>query len=127
MQEVFEKIKKRIAIVETEACGYSPMTKVASEAELKEIIDDVAEQYNNAWIPVEERLPERNKSVLVYAESRTISGETITMVGACDNGFWFIQDGVDTLGFPCRDYKVIAWQPLPEPYQKKGEREVWGN
>lgn len=111
MQEVFEKIidqlKAESIIVDDEAGNRAV-----------EIIEQAAIEYNNGWIPVEERLPERNKPVLVYAESRTISGGTITMVGACNNnGFWFIQNGVDTLGFLCRDYKVIAWQPLPDPYR----------
>lgn len=60
----------------------------------------------DGWIPVEERLPEDNKPVLIFAESTTISSGTITMVGACHNGFWFIQNGEDTLGFPVREYKV---------------------
>lgn len=112
--QVFEKIIDQLkaeSIIVDNAAGNRAV----------EIIEQAAAEYNNGWIPVEYRLPERNKPVLVYAESRTISGGTITMVGVCDKGFWFIQNGVDTLGFPCRDYKVIAWQPLPEPYQTKGE------
>lgn len=40
------------------------------------------------------------------------------MVGACHNGFWFIQNGEDTLGFPVREYKVNYWSHLPERPQK---------
>ena len=72
----------------------------------------------DGWIPVEERLPEDNKPVLIFAESTTISSGTITMVGACHNGFWFIQNGEDTLGFPVREYKVNYWSHLPERPQK---------
>ncbi len=128
--------KKAIEIVERAATEYEQDREYRYMAQLTDAIlkhgSDIAEKYekavsetsnthNNGWIPVEERLPERNKPVLVYAESKTISGGTITMVGACDNGFWFIQDEVDTLGFPCRDYRVVAWQPLPESYRPKGE------
>lgn len=121
MQEVFEKIIEKLKIerksYEAEhAWNYAKGLEYAEE-----IVKQAATECNNGWIPVEDRVPERNKPVLVYAESRTISGGIITMVGVCDKGFWFIQNGVDTLGFPCRDYKVIAWHPLPEPYQTKGE------
>lgn len=114
MYEVFEKIidqlKAESIIVDDDAGNRAV-----------EIIEQIAAEYNNGWIPVESGLPERNKPVLVYAEIKTISGGIITMVGACNNGFWFVQNGIDTLGFPCRNYRVVAWQPLPEPYQQKGE------
>lgn len=132
MQEVFEKLvaefDKRIntqlkimAGLGDEIYRYGFGKSLEAYHQGKGIIEQTAAEYNNGWIPVESGLPERNKPVLVYAESKTISGGTITMVGACNNGFWFVQSGVDTLGFPCRDYKVIAWQPLPESYQPKGE------
>lgn len=76
---------------------------------------------NNGWIPCSERLPEKNQLVLVCAESTTISSGTIRMVGAYANGAWFIQNSVDTLGFQCLEYCVVAWQTLPEPYQQNGE------
>lgn len=47
MQEVFEKLKQRIRICATEACGYTPLTRVVSEAELKEIIEQIAAEYSN--------------------------------------------------------------------------------
>ena len=71
------------------------------------------------WIPVGERLPERNKPVLVHGESKCRSGY-ITLVGSCDNGCWFIQSSQDTLSFPCLEYQVIAWMPLPETYKAGG-------
>ncbi len=94
--------------------------------------DDIAEKYekatsgktecNNEWIPCSERLPERNKPVLCWVTSTTIAiGETY-IIGSCDNGFWFLQTyEIGHRHFPVKDYKVIAWKPLPEPYQSKGE------
>ena len=58
MKQVFEKIKQRITIAATEACGYAALTRVVSEAEVKEILDSVVAEYNNGWIPCSERLPE---------------------------------------------------------------------
>jgi hypothetical protein len=85
----------------------------------QEIINLVNEQPKTDWIPCEERLPNRNEVVLCWVVSTTIaSGETY-IIGSCDNGFWFFQ--THTIGihsFPVKDYKVVAWQPLPQPYQE---------
>lgn len=90
-----------------------------------EIVGKLAEEekHNGGWIPVSERLPERNKTVLCWVTSTTIaSGETY-IIGSCNNGFWFLKTyEIGTQSFPVKDYKVIAWQPLPEPYRQEGER-----
>ena len=72
------------------------------------------ENTDNGWILTEERLPDNNRCVLIKAESTTIAGGTIIAVGACHNGFWFVQSGLDTLGFPCNGYKVVEWRELPK-------------
>lgn len=97
MQEAFEKIIERLESKYTEAvckksepCDYPETIGCCYDKAINkavEIVKQAAAEYNNGWIPVESGLPERNKPVLVYAESKTISGGTITMVGACDNGF----------------------------------------
>ena len=62
------------------------------------------------WIPVTERLPEKNTSVLVYYKH----GRNI---------FWYDEkDGfcdIDQYGMNCPDGTVTHWMPLPEP--PKGE------
>ncbi|MBE5852890.1 MAG: hypothetical protein E7299_08115 [Lachnospiraceae bacterium] len=79
-----------------------------------EIVNQLAEEYNNGWILTEESLPDNNRCVLIKAESTTIAGGTIIAVGACHNGFWFVQSGLDTLSFPCNGYKVVKWRELPK-------------
>ena len=64
------------------------------------------------WISVKDRLPERNKLVLVRAVS-TARGGNITFVGAYD-GFWFLQTAADTIGLTIQ-YDITHWMPLPEP------------
>lgn len=64
------------------------------------------------WIPVEERLPESRKSVLIY------TSRNLMAVGFIDKRKnWYVEDG----DWYCTDLTVepIAWMPLPEPY--KGE------
>lgn len=70
------------------------------------------------WIPCSKRLPERNKPVLCWVKSTTIaSGETF-ILGSCDHECWFLQTyEIGHHHFPVKDYEVIAWQPLPEPYK----------
>lgn len=46
-------IKSRIAESLTEACGYSPLTRVVSEEEINRILEQ-----ESGWIPCSERLPE---------------------------------------------------------------------
>lgn len=133
MQDVFEKIIEKLNSKKTYFQGfYEREGKTEHDSDLNKAtqlaLDDAIEivkqedtEYNNGWIPCSERLPEKNQLVLVCAESTTISSGTIRMVGAYANGAWFIQNSVDTLGFPCLEYCVVAWQPLPLPYQPKGE------
>lgn len=68
-------------------------------------------QDNDGWIPVEERLPENEHSVLMCGNP-----------GWIDVG-WFIR-GVWRTGFSAAEIRneVVAWRPLPDPYRP--EREV---
>ena len=63
------------------------------------------------WIPVSERLPEEGLTVLILAENGHIE------FGQRDENKW------EWLAESIADYwteaeEVIAWQPLPEPYEE---------
>lgn len=65
------------------------------------------------WIPCEDRLPENSNTVLITKKC-TYSDDTIICFG------WYIGDNhwgriLD------KEPKVIAWMPLPEPYEGEGE------
>lgn len=66
------------------------------------------------WISVKDRLPEQFEPVMVYAKSTSVQGGAITFVGACKNGFWFIQNSEAALGYPNLQYEVTHWMPLPQ-------------
>ena len=77
---------------------------------------------NDGWIPVEERLPEEKKSVLVQWEKydRHLN-VTLTYLDV----MW-MDDAEDVVfetinGIP--NGRVIAWRPLPEPYRPGPETE----
>ena len=59
------------------------------------------------WIPVEERLPEESlESVIGWDAYR----ERCCFV-QCRNGRFYLSSG--------ETVKIVAWQPLPEPYRAK--------
>ena len=74
------------------------------------------------WIPVAERMPERNKSVLLCMKSRSSRTGMCIQTGNYDNGFWFIQGAAGYESLATFEFHVLAWMPLPEPY-RGGEYE----
>ncbi len=78
---------------------------------------------NGGWIPVEERLPEVQEGLEdTYCPefNVTIKGakEATTLKYSWD-GTWFDNSG--------NIYTVLAWQPLPEPYNPKKTIPVAGH
>lgn len=91
------------------------LKKLQSKGELTEKdIDRIfkALEQEPKWIPVNEKLPEERKSVLVYApEYNNI------YCAYLDGDTWFIFGGYGSYAVA----NVTAWMPLPSPY--KGEQE----
>ena len=74
--------------------------------------DIIRRHMNNGWIPCSERLPEESlDSVLGFDEYR----ERCCLVQYV-GGRWVLGSDADSV-------KIIAWQPLPEPYQPDGYPE----
>ena len=74
------------------------------------------------WIDVNDRLPERDETVLCYVKSTMISGGECFTIGNCHHQkFWFLQNSVGTTSFPMHFWAVTHWMPLPKP--PKGEVE----
>ena len=80
-----------------------------------EIVKQEAEKYNNGWIPCSEKLPDVRQDVLVTVKYTGFMGM---------HGYWIktghMEAENDWWG-DCAGGEVIAWQPLPLPYQPKGE------
>ena len=77
---------------------------------INRIVDIIRKHINDGWIPVEERLPEENGFYIATMDGEIV-GQEEPFVGLAEfeDGKWI--DDED-------DYKcVIAWRPLPEPYQ----------
>jgi hypothetical protein len=67
------------------------------------------EQKSGEWIPVSERLPEENKQVLIQYRTRYRDDVNLfDVTSRADHNYW---QGIG------REIDVIAWMPLPEPYE----------
>ena len=129
MNKAFEKILEKLEEIkgcscDGRSCSECEYISDCLEGEMsekvaidmaKEIVQEVAEEYNEGWIPCSERLPKVPKGI-DDAEcpefNVTINGaeESTTLKYSWD-GTWFDDSG--------NLYDVIAWQPLPETYQPK--------
>ena len=108
-------------------------------AEDEDTLDDVAKAIangtpipdnatNGEWVDVDERLPEEYGEYLVTWKTNDSSTPFISV---CEyetsyeydaekhrfKGEWLVDDYI----LAHSDYEVIAWMPLPKPYQKGGE------
>ena len=70
------------------------------------------DEKENGWIPVSERLPEKNKDVITtvkYSGFMGMYGRWLKTAFIDDYGEW---------NGECIGGEVIAWMPLPEPYKE---------
>lgn len=109
--------------------------------EIKETCDMAIEALKQTeWIPVSERLPENNDSVIVTWVNhnpevyyKDITDKPFTATAHYHNGRWYwystvTKDYLDEYGtwepdLVDEDIEIIAWMPLPEPPKMEGEQE----
>lgn len=127
LEKILEEIEERGNI---QFSSYSkPLITV--EDVLKIIRSNMDDEDNDGWIPVEDGLPEDDdmRFYMCIVENHE---EDLPMFCQYDSeyGFGFWHDMYDSvsLGFIDTEFrtndelgyeKVIAWQPLPEPYKPK--------
>lgn len=98
-------------------------------------IERYKEEYNNGWIPCSERLPEECVPVNItwinrnpesyYAKIKDVPFSA-TAVYYNSKWYWYSSTCVDYLSengkndfdLVDKDIDIIAWQPLPKPFQK---------
>ena len=135
MQEL-EKILEEIEL-EKKRCSLSRDCSneyAVKEISLLEKIEKIIRKHmNDGWISVYDKLPEDDVDVLItYAD---IGDENYTDICITTYGYAYL--GGNKLDFKewrspfeyfRSNYKVIAWQPLPEPYHPEAaeaQRSEW--
>ena len=121
-----EFIEKLIGRLEEESYtiyldGYIASTekKIVEFADLQKIVNQLAEEYNNGWISVEDALPELTEGTEYFKQSPCCSVTLKWWDGDITEGVgWYNQSGV--WNDDSEKCKVIAWKPIA-PYQPKGE------
>ena len=76
--------------------------------------NDIVNPINDGWIPCSKRLPEENGKYLVCVSNPTRNSKN------CIFTFWYNEYDKEFEKEHDLDY-VLAWQPIPAPYQPKGE------
>lgn len=107
--------------IEHDGYGTPLQSKLSGEIctllKVQNIVKQLAEQYNNGWIPVEEEPPETDKYILL-----SFSNFSIPCVGRYEEdengGAFYVGDDDETC--VSQDLFVNAWMNLPDPYQTKG-------
>lgn len=125
MNKVFEKILERLdeaSVLRANSKEYfnNPQNgeyvdDVVLMKDAIKIVNEVAEEYNGGWIPCSERLPEAGKRYLVSAIWKDKDFEKSAVYDAVygSDGLWH------SYNYEPVSYKVIAWQPLPEPFKER--------
>ena len=75
---------------------------------------------DNRWIPVSERLPDKNILVLTYVDTGTSRTYCLAFWSDYYNAW---EEGIGGYRLIDKDlgYRVLAWKPLPEPYKEASE------
>lgn len=77
------------------------------------------EKPEQKWIPVSERLPGNTNNEYYPMSLVTLdNGDVCLGVYRYDDKEWWTRMSEGETGYT-KDHKVIAWQPLPEPYKER--------
>lgn len=111
-----QELKKILEEIDAHAIEFEAFGVSDEYISINWVKDIIRKHMNDGWIPVEERLPEEKKSVLVQWEKyNRYLNVTLTYLDV----MW-LEDEEDVVfetdnGIP--NGRVIAWRPLPDPYR----------
>ena len=122
LEKILEEIEAERADVNDSSSAKDRMLDRHWNNCLDAVADIIKKHMNDGWIPVQDKLPEDDVDVLIaYAD---IDDENYTDICITTYGYAYL--GGNKLDFKewrspfeyfRSNYKVIAWQPLPEPYR----------
>ena len=105
-KQYFQKFYEAHGKTEEDEC-INKATQLAFD-DAKNIVQEVAEEYNGGWIPCSERLPKYGEVVMCSCSNGGITISCITHRGV--NKSKVVRFGI---------HSVVAWQPLPEPFKER--------
>ena len=103
------------------ACGCFKCKLFKSDYDHQKAIqkwEDFCKEYSNGWIACSERLPDKAGYEVLATIENGYGQRRVTIIFT---GYGDSQWHCNHKEFDLDVWKVIAWQPLPEPYQSKGE------
>ena len=121
MNKVFEQIIEKLEEIRAkktcnkEKCDTKEICRICVVDDAIEIVKQEAEKYNNGWILVSEKLPEDYETYLVTNVESFGQRHTYKGWYGVEHKIWHMEGNSE------RKMNVVAWQPLPQPYQQKGE------
>lgn len=118
MKEFIEKLIERLE--EKRKKSASVLVGWAYEDAI-EIVNELAEEHNNGWIPCSERLPQEDEPVCVLCQIVNVMLKNGTVTSGWCNRYlekWYVLDHHHDYPLPFEYKDVIAWQPLPAPYEE---------
>ena len=137
MNKAFEKILDMLEdtkdIAQDDSVAELVSTRIWKKAlhKAKQIVQEVAKEYNGGWIPCSDRLPEeRDWCLAVFEEVDTgfiglpyiaeyLMGKHT--ISTTEDG-WIIHNCTDREDVSSEYYKklrCVAWQPLPKPFKER--------
>lgn len=126
-KQVIDKLKSDIGVLENYLRCRPPMEyEHCFETEL---INDMhaairiiqSEQKRNEWIPVSERLPEEYKVQFLTMHEKDYTKSDDVWVTYIENNTRRTSIDYTTEGEWMNNSNVIAWRPLPEPYEEESK------
>jgi hypothetical protein len=134
MKEFIEKLfgrlreEKHIVYEYEHSSQYEPKeTEVVDYEDTIEIINQLAEEYNNGWIPCSERLPEKRDWYLAIFKEPDTGFIALPYIAEylmgnhtayTTNDGWIIKDCTDICDRESlyhKNLECVAWMPLPDP------------
>ena len=134
MNKAFEKILERLETADSVKVfgSLNSGNRLIPVQDAKQIVQEVAEEYNNGWISCSEMLPEEHDSIFAKLKgtdkwsksmfekisddvNATVEFEDCTrktMTLHTNDGKWNTNNRIVK-------FNVIAWQPLPEPFKER--------
>lgn len=117
--QVFEKIIEKLKKLPNENPSYYHTCDVIDRELAIEVVEEVAEEQNNGWIPTSNPPKDEDAEYILCVSGKdgNITYENAVLLGPnyYEDGKWYIN------GVLKDNVEVLAYMPSPEPYQQKGE------